>query len=227
MDPVIQFGEMLLKFVQDTGIWITLGGFIIARIIAFKRNILQKIQREMGKGKLITALMIFTELLNELDIDNLYELILVFKEKYSLEKDMKESLMDLSSLLSIKKSIEMPSVQELLEKYKKRKDSKIVLLKNKKHWNRIRNDPVVDKALNSIMNIMHEKLKMRALSIKEQANVEKINAMISSMKSNIPRNRKLRKEIETLNDDIKEKERIGELDKIKKRLYRIFRGKSL
>jgi hypothetical protein len=218
---ILDFAGIVIEFFKGAGIWITLLGYVIARIIAFKRNIINKLQKEMGKGKLMTALVILNVILDSVDVDRVYDLLLEFKDKQALESDIKNMASDLYEIL--KTSIPLETSKEIMDKYREEQGEKIILLKNRKRWNTIRNDPKVDKALASILNIIYEKMKIRRIVANEKGKTRNVKDIVKSKWRNIPINKVKRKALEVYFEKKKNDEEKIRLDDIKEKLHRIYK----
>lgn len=201
-------------------------GIIIGIIIKVYRNIYYKTLREIGKGRLMDMLLLLTELTNEIPVEDLHDLLTRFKKKYAIEYGMKESMMDISHLMTIKKTMSSRKVMDFMNEIRERREH--ALIKNKKRWNSIRKDRSVDRALDSILNILHERLKIQAASAKKKANVFQIQQLISRItcEENVLKNREIRKKLESAREKLENDRKMEKLDEVKEELHEVFRELS-
>ena len=140
----------------------------------------------MGKEQLLLALTIIKEIYDFVPVEELLKFLLSFKERYTLEKEMKESVITLSNLLSVKKSI--------IDIHKPRKKTEMVAIKNKKFFAKLRRDKDVEDALENMANLINAQLKLQSEITKQKVKptIDQINKILENAKENLPANREKR-----------------------------------
>lgn len=168
-------------------------------------------------------LVILNELTAEMPIDDARELLIRFAKKELIEHGMHESIMEISKLLDITKStMQETKVTKNLLEYKRRKESASIL--NKKRWRQLRDSVEIDQALDGILNMLQERVRSERAAVRKRADVQKIETIIKELRSDdhILKNRAMRFQIEKVNEELRNKEKEIQLDKIAKDLHDIF-----
>jgi hypothetical protein len=216
--------EMLLDWLNKFGIGITMFCAFVIIIFRLKNDVAYKTARAMGKGKLMELLLLLNGIVSKMSLEKAKKLLQKFESEYTLKLDMEEGAIDINALLSMKGILSQPKVTKALKEYKEAKEYGV--LKNKKRWNRVRNDPEVDIALEAILDSLVANVKLRALAARDKGNVGQIEALIKAIKSdeNMMKNRAKRKELEKYNEELRTQEKELNLDRIQEKLHDIFKG---
>lgn len=228
MQDIEEWLEIFLDWVNKFGIGITVFCAMVVIIFRIKNDIGYKTIRAFGKGKLMDLLLKLNNILEKMgmSMESADKFLDKMQGEYLLKMDMEEGIMDLQALLSMKKTLSQPGVNEVLQEYKKK--SKYGVIKNKKRWNEIRKDPKVDEALEAILDSLVSNIKLKAMASKEKVKgtLTQINLLIKAIGSdeNILRNREKRKEIETYSEELRAQEKEIDLKKVKEKLFNIFMG---
>ena len=176
----------MVEIIKGFGPWITIAIVIVGYAFKIKREFVYKVQKEMGKEQLLLALTIIKEIYDFVPVEELLKFLLSFKERYTLEKEMKESVITLSNLLSVKKSI--------IDIHKPRKKTEMVAIKNKKFFAKLRRDKDVEDALENMANLINAQLKLQSEITKQKVKptIDQINKILENAKENLPANREKR-----------------------------------
>ena len=176
----------MVEIIKGFGPWITIAIVIVGYVFKIKREFVYKVQKEMGKEQLLLALTIIKEIYDFVPVEELLKFLLSFKERYTLEKEMKESVITLSNLLSVKKSI--------IDIHKPRKKTEMVAIKNKKFFAKLRRDKDVEDALENMANLINAQLKLQSEITKQKVKptIDQINKILENAKENLPANREKR-----------------------------------
>ena len=221
--------DMVAEFFNKIGGYLTLSitilGFLIGftiKLIGMRKDVTRKLVRAMGAGKLMDILLKIDKMSDKVPLSALDSCI----DRFSVELGMKDIAVDLSAILAAKKALKEPSVSEVLQEYKKKQDYGII--KNKKQWNELRRDPKVDKALGVLVEHLVKKYTEQIQKAREKGNVDQIKQVIDAIKNdeNIKLNRQKRKEIETFNEELRNKEKEVDLKRISQQLHDIFKGEK-
>jgi len=205
---------------------ITLFSVIIGAILKFlqaRKDVLNKMIRTIGKGKLMDMLLKLNEVSDKVPM----AMLDAYLDKFSVETGMKEVASNLSEILNMKRVLHEPTATEVLAEYKKKHDYGIIT--NKKRWNELRKDPAIDKALDALVKHLVEKFVMQAEAAKAKGNVDQIKKLIDSINNdkNIKKNREMRKKLEMFNEKLRTQEKNADLTKIGKELFEMFKHRGL
>ena len=224
MQDVGEILEYLLDWINKFGIGITVFCAFIIIIFRLKNDVAYKTARAMGKGKLMELLLLLNGIVSKMSLEKAKQFLKRFESEYTLKLDMEAGAVDINALMSMKDILSQPKVTKVLVEY--RKEQEYGILKNRKRWNRVRNDPEVDIALEAILDSLVANVKLRAIAARDKGNVGQIEALIKAIKSddNIMKNRAKRKELEKYNEELRTQEKELNLEKIRERLYDIFKG---
>jgi hypothetical protein len=222
MQDVEELMSLFSDFLNKFGVGITVFCAFVIIIMRIKNDVGYKTARAMGKGKLMELLLLLNGIVSKMSLERAKQFLKKFESEYTLKLDMEDSAVDIEALMSVKKIISQPKVTKALEEY--RKEQEYGVLKNKKRWNRIRNDPKVDEALEVILDSLVANVKLKAMSAREKGNVGQIEALIKAIKSdeNVMKNRAKRKELEKYNEQLRTQEKDIDLNKVKEKLFKLF-----
>jgi hypothetical protein len=217
-----EFVDWLLEWITKISPSVTVLGVIITIIFALRRKILFKILRYIKKERLLTCVVIINDLLDDIDMKELPNILVDFRKSHVIDMHAKEVLVDLKNIIVLEKDVQVP-LRVLLSEDKSK--AEIALIKNKKVWNEIRKDGRVQKALESVLNIFYERLKLQALASNQKVNTKGIKESIEKItsKQNIMMKRKMRFKIETYNEKKRRKEEIKKKDAQMKALHDKFK----
>jgi len=222
---LFQFGDLLddvIDWFRTFSPWITLVGLAVGFILKFKNNVIRKIVKAIGKGQLVDILILMEDLTKSLPVEDIRDLLLRFRKSRQTEMEMKEGVMDLKKIAGIKKAVNSEEVTLFVAKYKEKKKSAMIL--NRKRWNQLKKDKDVDVILNSMLNIIIERAKLRRMSRSQNAEVSKIEEIIKGItsKENIKKKRAIRHEIERAREKLKRDEELEHLGDIRESLWKLF-----
>jgi len=204
---------------------ITVVGFVlgaILKLVSMKKDVLRKMIKAIGKGKLMDILLKINEMTDRVPMDVLD----AFINKCGIELDMKDIAGNLNTLLSVKEVLREPSVNEVMAEYKKKHDYGV--LRDKKRWNEIRRDPRVDKALDALVNHLVDKYHKQVTEANEKGNVAQMKQLVATIMSdeNVLKNRAKRKKIETFNEGLRAREKDAYIKKLQEKLFDTFKVKD-
>jgi hypothetical protein len=201
-------------------------GAIIAIISKIRDKHIKPLVKQIGKERLYYCLFVLNDLFNYYDVDQIANNIRQFELKTKMEDEMKLSIGEVNNIMKkISPQFRDGRMPMLLKKYDEEKY--FVLLKNKKHWNRLKNDSTIDKAINEALNIMMSNMNLRKIANIQNERRMQINSLIQNIINNKSINREKRKELERLRDKVRYEESQARLDIIKDRLHDLFKEKSL
>lgn len=213
---------MLNKF----GGWLTVICVVVGFILKLRNDLVYKTVRTIGKSKMMDLLLMLNEMTQDMSLDDIAKFISDFKHEYVVKMDMKGAVIDLNVLLTANKMLKEPSVDAVLQEYRKKKEYGV--LKNKKRWREVRFNPGIDKALDAILNTMLERYNLQAAAARKKASLDQVAALINCIKSDekLMVNRETRKKIEAYTDELRSQEKEVDLKKVQERLFSIFKGVS-
>jgi len=210
----------IIDFLRDLGPWITVAGLLIGIVIAVRRNIIFKIKHTMGEEQLLDCIQIVADLMKDIPVQDIKRLLVQFKNKCQLEYGMKETLLDIHQLLSVKNAVNLPTVTEILQEYKRRKET--ATIKNKKRWDIVRKGKNMSENLKAVLEILNTQMVLQSQNTQYKARITAVNELIESIKAKIPENRILRKQLEEIKEKAEKERNIEKLDKTREKLYQIF-----
>jgi len=195
---------------------------IIIKLAQMRKDVMRKMIRAIGKGKLMEMLLWLDKMTDRIPMDKLGDVL----DKCEIELGMKGAADDINALLSVGKALHEPDAKAALEKYKQEHDYGV--LHDKKHWNELRNDPGIDKALGSLVDHLVGKYHDQVMTAQQKGNVAQIKELVARITSdnNIIKNRAKRKKIETFNEILRTQEKDIDLKRISKELYDMFKVKD-
>lgn len=148
--------EDVVKWLGNTGLGIVIfGAFVVlaykiastikkirrARKGYWQENMIRKISRSLDGGEFLQILLIIRDLLRIIPAEDLVNLVIEFKDKYDLQHEIEDSMLDLKSLLKFEKAVISKPIHEILTEYRRKKE--IAPMINKKKWNKLKKDPVI------------------------------------------------------------------------------------
>lgn len=216
--------EYFNKFSGYFTLAITVIGFLIGaviKLVSMKKDVMRKMEKAMGKGKLMELLLKLDNLSDKVPMDKLESAL----DNFSLECGIADMAKSIGEILSMKRTLQQPSVKEVLDEYKKEHDYGVIA--SKKRWNELRKDPKINQALTALKDHLVQKYLDQAETTKRKANVDQIKKLIDSITSddNIMRNRKNRKRIEAYTEELRSQEKEVDLKKVQEKLFDIFKRK--
>lgn len=197
-DPLTEVLEFLTQFKDAiTVMSILLGilGAVIGIINKFRNRVWGKLLRQWGKEKIFTCLKILEFLLQYMTIDDIMNLLVKFKRTNMLENDMKESVLSMRSIVKTKLDIPI-IVASFKGNYMDKSKKKVAEMKNKKFLNNLKKDKDLQLKLDTVANIILEKIKLQAVTAKEKGRVDQIENLIGTIYLKKDENRLKRKKIE-------------------------------
>lgn len=208
--------EVLMGVIEKFVPYIVFVAFIVGVIIKMRRDVVYKIKNEMGKDALMLSFKILKKIYETVPVENLFDFLNKFERKYSLDAEMKESVITLAELSSLKKPV--------LSLGKKTKDTGIAM-RNKKFLARLKENHDFDSALERMALLLNEQLKLQSDLTKKKVQpvVDKINTIITRAMENIPKNRGKRMDAEEARREIEAAKTDKEKAEIGKKLHKIFK----
>ena len=205
---------------------ITVIAVLLGVALKIRNDIVYRTVRTIGKGKLMEILLLVNQLTQDFAIDDLNKMLKEFIEKQELEHGMKRAAIDIRQLIMARTVLQEPSVKAVIQRYEAKKN--MAFIKNKKRWEQLKNDPKIDKALDSILDILERRLSLQAMTAREKGKVERVENIIQAIKSdeNILKNRETRKQIETATEKIRAQEKDEKLKKKGEDLHALFKKKK-
>lgn len=184
-----------------------------------------KIKLEMDKDMLFLAYKMIKEIFVSVPVEKLFDFLKEFTKKYVLEGDMKESVITLSNLTSVKKSIMISKTKKKPRKIK----SESVNIENKKFLNRLRENRDFESAIESMAISINEQLKLQSKLTKEKVKpfVDEINAILQNAKDNVPVNRNKRIDSERNKKEMENEKINAKKREVGERLHNIFMNRKL
>jgi hypothetical protein len=208
--------ETLMVFIEKFVPYIVFIAFVIGVIIKMRRDVVYKIKNEMGKDALMLSFQILKRIYEVVPVEKLFDFLNAFERKYSLDADMKDAVLTISNLTSLKKPVQYIG--------KKQKDTSVAM-RNKKFLARLKENHDFDVALERMALLLNEQLKLQSELTKKKVQpvVDKINNIIEKAMANVPKNREKRMDAEEARREMDAAKTDAEKTVIGKRIHGIFK----
>ena len=169
---------------------------------------------------MFNAVVLLTELLKIYSMEDIVKRVKAFHKEESLETDMKVGIFSIQKMLEIKTAFTSSKVPEFIRREEEKK--RVSAIKNRKSWQRVKDDPDVSKALDNVLQIFRSNVKLKKIMVGNKERIDQINNMITTMEMRIPENREARKKLETIREKSAAEKEVSRLNKVKERLWRVF-----